>query len=123
MTHPVDTHVGQRIRHRRKLMGLTQQQLADGVGIRFQQIQKYESGANRVSASRLWDLSLKLKVPVSYFFDGLESSVVPSNDDNALHADVLQEKETIDLIRAYYALSEQPRQRLLELAKAMHTAA
>ena len=122
MTHPVDEHVGQRIRHRRKLMGMTQQQLAEGVGIRFQQIQKYESGANRVSASRMWELSRRLKVPVSYFFDGLEPTLQASNDDSVLHADIMQEKETIDLIRAYYALDEQPRQRLLELAKAMKAA-
>ena len=123
MIHPVDNHVGLRIRHRRKLLGMTQQQLANGVGIRFQQIQKYESGANRVSASRLWDLSRRLKVPVSYFFDGIEPPLRANNDDTVLRADIMHDKETIDLIRAYYALDEQPRQRLLELAKAMHTAA
>merc|ERR1712173_401979 len=64
MTHPVDVHVGKRIRHRRWLVGMTQQQLAERVGIKFQQIQKYETGANRVSASRLWDIADALDVPV-----------------------------------------------------------
>ncbi|MEN8723012.1 MAG: helix-turn-helix transcriptional regulator [Alphaproteobacteria bacterium] len=71
MAHPVDSHVGQKLRQRRWLMGMTQQELGSAVGIRFQQIQKYESGANRVSASRLWDISQVLEVPVAYFFDGL----------------------------------------------------
>lgn len=68
MAHPVDVNVGKRIRHRRWLVGMTQQQLAEQVGIKFQQIQKYETGANRVSASRLWDISEALDVPVSFFF-------------------------------------------------------
>ena len=67
MTHPVDLHVGKRLRARRRLLGLTQETLAKAVDIRFQQIQKYESGANRISASRLWALAKALEVPVSYF--------------------------------------------------------
>jgi len=95
---------------------MTQQQLAQAVGIRFQQIQKYESGANRVSASRLWDLARALEMPVSFFFDGLESA----KDQSAAGDDgLLQNKETMDLIRAYYGLNEGPRRRLLELAKAL----
>ena len=74
MKHPVDVHVGKRIRHRRWTMGTTQQQLADAVGIKFQQIQKYETGANRVSASRLWDIATALQVPVSFFFEGMEGA-------------------------------------------------
>ena len=72
MKHPVDVHVGKRIRHRRWLLDTTQQQLADQVGIKFQQIQKYETGANRVSASRLWDIAAALGVPVSFFFEDME---------------------------------------------------
>ena len=72
MAHPVDVHVGKRVRHRRWLIGMTQQQLAERVGIKFQQIQKYETGANRVSASRLWDIADALEVPVSFFFEGIE---------------------------------------------------
>ena len=71
MAHPVDVHVGKRIRQRRWLTGMTQQQLAQSVGIKFQQIQKYETGANRVSASRLWDIASALDVPVTFFFDGV----------------------------------------------------
>jgi len=95
---------------------MTQQQLAQAVGIRFQQIQKYESGANRISASRLWDLAKALEMPVSFFFDGLDQG-----KDAAGAADdgLLQNKETMDLIRAYYGLDEGPRRRLLELAKAL----
>ena len=66
MAHPVDLHVGKRIRHRRWIVGITQQQLAEKVGIKFQQIQKYESGANRVSASRLWDISETLAVSINF---------------------------------------------------------
>jgi transcriptional regulator with XRE-family HTH domain len=68
---PVDAHVGDRIRMRRRILGLTQQELADALGLTFQQIQKYERGANRVSASKLFALASELKAPVSYFFEGL----------------------------------------------------
>ena len=71
MTNEIDLHVGKRLRRRRRLLGLTQQQLAESVGIRFQQIQKYECGANRVSASRLFELAESLDVPVQYFYEGL----------------------------------------------------
>ncbi len=71
MTHPVDLHVGARLRDRRSELGLTQASVAQAVGIRFQQIQKYESGANRISASRLWELSQTLEVGIDYFFEGL----------------------------------------------------
>jgi transcriptional regulator with XRE-family HTH domain len=116
--NPVDLHIGQRVRHRRWLLGMTQQQLAQSVGIRFQQIQKYESGANRVSASRLWDLSQALDIPVSFFFEGLTGKI-EANGDGSVEAGVLQNKETMDLIRAYYGLDEGPRRRLLDLAKAL----
>jgi transcriptional regulator with XRE-family HTH domain len=72
MKHPVDLHVGQRVRQRRWLLGMTQEQLAEKVGIKFQQIQKYETGANRISSSRLWDISEVMDVPVNFFFDGLD---------------------------------------------------
>lgn len=95
---------------------MTQQQLAQAVGIRFQQIQKYESGANRISASRLWDLAKALDMPISFFFEGLGTGKdAQAGADDGL----LQNKETMDLIRAYYGLDEGPRRRLLELAKAL----
>ncbi|PYG27629.1 helix-turn-helix domain-containing protein [Pelagimonas varians] len=80
MTHHADIHVGKRIRHHRWLKGVTQQQLAEAVGIKFQQIQKYETGANRVSASRLWDIAATLDIPVAHFFDGIEDGAAPRQD-------------------------------------------
>jgi transcriptional regulator with XRE-family HTH domain len=118
MTNDIDLHVGKRLRRRRRLLGLTQQQLAESVGIRFQQIQKYECGANRVSASRLFELAESLDVPAQYFYEGL-SKRDEVNGDEKLAADVLSQKETVDLIRAYYRLGERPRKRLLELAKSL----
>lgn len=120
MANAIDLHVGRRLRRRRRLLGLTQQQLAEAIGIRFQQIQKYECGANRVTASRLYELSVALNVPVNYFFQGLaEGSSAPANDRDQIAADVLSQKETLELIRAYYKLGERPRKRLLDLAKAL----
>ncbi|WP_295694817.1 helix-turn-helix domain-containing protein [uncultured Maricaulis sp.] len=118
MTNDIDLHVGKRLRRRRRLLGLTQQQLAESVGIRFQQIQKYECGANRVSASRLFELAESLDLPVQYFYEGL-SKRDEMHGDETLAADVLSQKETVDLIRAYYRLGERPRKRLLELAKSL----
>lgn len=145
MAHPVDCHVGQRLRQRRWLVGMTQQELGSAVGIRFQQIQKYESGANRVSASRLWDISNALDVPVSFFFEGLNGAEMeedyqahhhgdtPINGsangtaingnhnghEQDLPSDILARRETADLIRAYYTIPESKRRQFLELAKAM----
>ena len=129
MANPVDLFVGKRLRQRRRLLGLTQQQLASEVNIRFQQIQKYESGANRISASRLWAIANALEVPVAYFFDGLNGEHDDDFDVGDVHSggangsktpvDVFSTKETIDLVRAFYSLGEEPRRRLLDLAKAM----
>src|SRR6185436_19500876 len=126
MANAIDLHVGKRLRRRRRLLGLTQQQLAESIGIRFQQIQKYECGANRVTASRLYELAVALNVPVNYFFEGLQQMnapangvSAPANDRDLIAADVLSQKETLELIRAYYKLGERPRRRLLDLAKAL----
>lgn len=118
MTHPVDVHVGKKIRQRRWLTGMTQQQLAEQVGIKFQQIQKYETGANRVSASRLWDISDALDVPVSFFFEGLESDSDGATS-GSVPADIMADKEALDLIRSYYAIPENQRRRLFELARVL----
>ncbi|UWQ14868.1 helix-turn-helix domain-containing protein [Aliiroseovarius sp. M344] len=118
MKHPVDVHVGKRVRHRRWMVGMTQQQLAEKVGIKFQQIQKYETGMNRVSASRLWDIAAALSVPVSFFFEGLESK--PDADtQSALPADILADKEALELVRSYYAIPDNQRRRLFELARVL----
>jgi transcriptional regulator with XRE-family HTH domain len=120
MPHKVDVHVGQRIRQRRWLAGMTQQKLAELVGIKFQQIQKYETGANRVSASRLWDIADALNVEVSHFFEGLEAEktkneTIPEN----IPADLIGDKEAMDLVRSYYAIPENQRRRLFELARVL----
>ncbi len=120
MKHPVDVHVGKRIRHRRWMVGMTQQQLAEKVGIKFQQIQKYETGMNRVSASRLWDIAETLDVQVSFFFSGLEGA---DAEDVAAHGaapnDLMADKEALELVRSYYAIPENQRRRLFELARVL----
>ncbi|PCJ09441.1 MAG: transcriptional regulator [Rhodobacteraceae bacterium] len=119
MAHPVDVHVGKRIRHRRWLTGMTQQQLAEQVGIKFQQIQKYETGANRVSASRLWDIADSLTVPVSFFFEGLDGANKTSTEKSSVPVDLMGDKEALDLVRSYYAIPENQRRRLFELARVL----
>jgi transcriptional regulator with XRE-family HTH domain len=120
MKHPVDVHVGKRIRHRRWMVGVTQQQLADKVGIKFQQIQKYETGMNRVSASRLWDIADALDVAVSFFFEGLSGEDAPAT---ARDGDIFADKEALALVRSYFAIPEAQRRRLFELAKVLSDAA
>ena len=124
LKHPVDVHVGKRIRHRRWLVGMTQQQLAESVGIKFQQIQKYETGMNRVSASRLWDIAASLSVPVSFFFEGLNQAHEAAEETTSgeVPLDILKDKEALDLIRSYYAIPETQRRRLFELARVLSDA-
>jgi transcriptional regulator with XRE-family HTH domain len=117
MKHPVDVHVGKRVRHRRWMVGITQQQLAEKVGIKFQQIQKYETGMNRISASRLWDIADALGVPVSFFFEGLDERNQTAQSD--LPGDILIDKEALELVRSYYAIPETQRRRLFELARVL----
>ena len=124
MSHYVDIHVGQKIRRRRWMTDMTQKQLADAVGIKFQQIQKYETGANRVSASRLFEISQALSVPVSYFFEAIESEdqteVATINaNESAVPADLFQGKEAIELLNCYYRWPEEQRRRLFELTKSL----
>lgn len=123
MTNEIDFYVGKRLRRRRRLLGLTQQALGDMVGIRFQQIQKYECGANRISAARLFELSEALSVPIQYFYEGLMNDDDPMDDRVEFIApDVLSKKETMDLVRAYYSMGETPRKHLLDLAKSLENA-
>jgi transcriptional regulator with XRE-family HTH domain len=117
----IDVHLGRRLRRRRRLLGLTQQELAGACGVRFQQIQKYECAANRMSAARLWQLAEVLEVPVSYFYEGLTREQREEwRDRDTTAGETMTSKETQDLIRAYYQLGERPRRRLLDLAKAMN---
>ena len=126
MAHYVDVHVGQKIRRRRWMTDMTQKQLADAVGIKFQQIQKYETGSNRVSASRLFEIAQALSVPVSFFFEAIDENsdatvthIEPATDENAVSADLFQGKEAIELLNCYYRWPEEQRRRLFELTKSL----
>jgi transcriptional regulator with XRE-family HTH domain len=128
MKHPVDVHVGKRVRHRRWMVGMTQQQLGERVGIKFQQIQKYETGMNRISASRLWDIAHALGVPVSFFFEGLdendaEVAAIAAEAQAEPRGDLLADKEALELVRSYYAIPEAQRRRLFDLARVLSDAA
>ncbi len=120
MAHPVDLHVGRKIRQRRCLAGMTMQQLGDQVGIHFQQIQRYETGANRISASRMWDIAATMEVPVSLFFEGIDGQ---APDMGKTHGDILTDKEALEFLRTYYTIPENQRKRLFELACALRDAA
>ena len=125
---PTDVHVGSRIRLRRNMLGLSQEKLGEAVGVTFQQMQKYESGTNRVGASRLYELSRVLDVPAWFFFDDTDPVRAPaipagfSEPALAAEDDPLCRRETIDLVTAYYAIGkEEVRRSLLELAKTLAT--
>ncbi|PSK81552.1 transcriptional regulator with XRE-family HTH domain [Limimaricola soesokkakensis] len=111
MTHPIDKHVGTRIRQGRWIRGTTQQDLGDAVGCKFQQIQKYETGANRVSASRLWDIADALEVPITYFFEGEAQSEPPLSR--------FPDRGSAELLRIWTSLKDRQKQALLSLAKSM----
>jgi len=102
------------------MVGMTQQKLGDSVGIKFQQIQKYETGTNRISASRMWDIAASMEVPVSFFFEGLDGQVP---DTGEARGDILTDKEALDLVRAYYSIPENQRRRLFDLARVLGEAA
>lgn len=116
MPRHVDTYVGQRMRQRRWELGMTQTELAEKVGVRFQQIQKYEMGTNRVSASRLWDIAEALEVPAAYFFHGLNGAVQRQQGNGG---SLLGERDSIELVRAYHAMPEKQRQKLLSLVRVL----
>ena len=120
MKHPVDIHVGKRVRHRRWVLGVTQQQLGDKVGIKFQQIQKYETGMNRISASRLWDIAEALDVNVSFFFEGYADD--KGEPAEGSKGDLLADKEALELVRSYYAIPETQRRKLFDLARVLSAA-
>jgi transcriptional regulator with XRE-family HTH domain len=116
MPHPVDLFVGNRLRQRRWMLGMTQQQLAEKVGIKFQQIQKYENGINRISASRLWDLALVLGVGIEFFYDGLDDAAARTHANDPSHPNG---REVADLMQLYVSLPEPKRRRLFELARVL----
>ena len=116
---PVDVHVGTRLRQRRTLLGMSQEKLAAAFGVSFQQIQKYERGANRVSASRLHQLTRILNVPVGYFFEGMTD--VPQNGHHPAHdSEMVASRETLELVRAYYRIEDPTvRRRLVDLLRSL----
>src|ERR1700730_7058548 len=115
---PIDIHVGSRIRLRRTLMGMSQERLGEALGLTFQQVQKYERGVNRVGASRLFDLSRVLDVPISFFFDDMPDSLAANfggvtnrrpggvETQDPFGDDTLSRRETLELVRAYYRITD-----------------
>ncbi len=127
--NPIDVHVGSRVRLRRNMLGLSQEKLGEAIGLTFQQVQKYERGANRIGASRLHDLSRVLDVPVSFFFDDMDPVRAPAiaggfseSPAEAFESDPLRRRETVELVGSYYRIDDPlVRRRLFELAKALAT--
>jgi transcriptional regulator with XRE-family HTH domain len=118
--NPIDVHVGKRIRMRRLLLGMNQETLANALGLTFQQVQKYEGGANRVSASRLSAMADILDVPISFFFSDLQPVEGGSTPEQQQWRERMERPETIELIRLYYEIRDpQVRQQFLELAKSI----
>jgi transcriptional regulator with XRE-family HTH domain len=127
----IDTHVGARVRLRRTLLGMSQEKLGEALGLTFQQVQKYERGANRIGASRLFDLSRVLDVPVSFFFDDMAEDAAPkpigptAADEfppnfSDVASDPMAKRETLDLVRAYYRIPDaRVRKRVFELTKSL----
>jgi transcriptional regulator with XRE-family HTH domain len=124
----IGAYVGSRIRLRRNMLGISQGELGAALGVTFQQIQKYESGANRIGASRLFDLVRVLDVPISYFFDGMPTAAggapgpegAPDTALDHVNGDTLRQRETLDLVRAYYCISDPAvRKRVMALLKSL----
>ena len=128
----IDLHVGQRVRLRRTLLGMSQEQLGAELNITFQQVQKYGRGANRISASRLWDIGQILDVPVNFFFDDMSELTMQhsprrmASGDMSLEVsddhvkDPMARRETLELVRAYYTIERQPvRKRVADMVKSI----
>jgi transcriptional regulator with XRE-family HTH domain len=122
--NPVDLHVGARIRMRRKILGVSQEKLAESLGLTFQQVQKYERGANRVSASKLYEIARSLQAPVAYFFEGLADPAEPADGEEPRHDhqvhEFLMTPEGLELASLFPRLSRPPvRRRILDLVRSM----
>ena len=128
--HPIDVHVGARVRLRRKLLGMSQTKLADALGLTFQQVQKYERGKNRIGSSRLYDLARVFDVPVEHFFEDMPPEVAASSLATKGHGrtkeppgyelDPMITRETLELVRAYYNIEDaNVRKRLYHFTKAL----
>jgi transcriptional regulator with XRE-family HTH domain len=132
--NPIDVHVGSRIRLRRTLLGMSQERLADAIGLTFQQVQKYERGANRVGSSRLFDLARVLDVAVAYFFEEMAPGLQDKTPSKLMglarpqvvdyEPDPMAKRETLELVRAYYKIDDAAvRKRIFELTKSIAKAA
>jgi transcriptional regulator with XRE-family HTH domain len=123
--NPIDRHVGSRVRMRRMLAGISQEKLGEALGLTFQQIQKYEKGANRISASRLQQISKKLEVPVSFFFDGAPSgdatpAGLSESTSTAYISDFLATSEGVQLTKAFVRIkSGRVRRRIVDIVEAL----
>ena len=119
--NPIDIHVGNRVRMRRTLLGMSQEKLGEELGLTFQQVQKYERGMNRIGASRLWDISKVLNTPIEFFYEGINEDIEqlsPRHINRNEHIEGLEEsimsldgdpmnrRETLELVRAYYRISD-----------------
>jgi transcriptional regulator with XRE-family HTH domain len=131
--NPIDVHVGGRVRLRRTLLGMSQEKLGEAIGLTFQQVQKYERGANRIGASRLFDLSRVLDVPVAYFFEEMSADTAARTPSRIkglgesraepIEPDPMVKRETLELVRAYYRIGDASvRKRLFELTKSLANA-
>lgn len=132
--HPVDVHVGSRVRLRRTMLGMSQEKLGEAVGLTFQQIQKYERGANRIGCSRIYQFSAILQVPVSFFFQDMPAIALPGlakppatyvegmsgHDQAEIEDDPMLRQETLEMVRAYYRIQDDKvRKRLFDLLRSM----
>lgn len=129
--NPIDIHVGGRVRLRRTILGMSQERLGESLGLTFQQVQKYERGTNRIGASRLYDLSRVLDVPISFFYEDMDAEVAGQSPrlraglseappEPYRETDPMARRETLELVRSYYKVKDpQVRKRILELCKSM----
>jgi transcriptional regulator with XRE-family HTH domain len=126
--HPVDVYVGKRLRMRRTMLGMSQEALGRAIGVTFQQVQKYERGVNRIGASRLYEFSRILNVPVDFFYEGYDADsntggagghgFSDSGEQEYIHEQLAQ-RETMEIMRAYYAVEPKVRKRITDLVKAL----
>lgn len=127
--NPVDMHVGMRVRLRRMLLGMSQEKLGELLGLTFQQVQKYEKGVNRIGASRLYDLSKVLDVPVQYFYDDLTSAAASSSSAfeglaettaEGCVADVLTSRDGLELNKAFARIADaRVRRTIVDLVRSL----
>jgi transcriptional regulator with XRE-family HTH domain len=125
--HPVDVHVGKRLRLRRTILGLSQESLGNAIGVTFQQVQKYERGINRMGSSRLFEFSKLLNIPISYFFeeftDGNASKAASGfaeNKPQEFEAEQLSSRETLEMMRSFYRITDPTvRKRVLDLIRSL----